>query len=128
MAEFYKVLTPVFGSDKKFSPAHARGSASVDYEIGKLTTAPPWLAEKGYDVTVFRTLKAAADFARGMYGKVIFRAAVMGPVTEPLPIAISSYLRRGALRPSKRSSWPKGTAMVKGVIPLAEVPRSEWPK
>ena len=128
MAEFYKVLTPVFGSDTKFKPAHAKGSASVDYEVGKLTTAPPWLAEKGYEVTVFRTLKAAAAFARGMYGKKIFRSAVMGPVTEPLPFAISAHLHKGSVVLSKGSSWPGGTAMVKGVIPLAEVPRSEWPK
>ena len=128
MAEFYKVLTPVFGSDTKFKPAHAKGSASVDYEVGKLTTAPPWLADKGYNVTVFRTLKAAADFARGMYGKRIFRSAVMGPVTEPLPFAVSALLHKGSIVLSKGSGWPEGTVMVKGVIPLTEVPKCEWPR
>ena len=125
MAEYFKVMRPALGQSGMFGPAHASGLASVEYEVGKLTVAPKWLAEKGYDVTVFRTLQDAANFVRES-NMVIYTAAIMGPVKEPLPFAVSWDLMHGRIVGTARK-WPKGTLMVKGIIPMREVPRHKWP-
>ena len=125
MASYFKVMKTKATSDTRFRSTHVTGDAAVEYEVGKMTVAPDWLAEEGYHPTVFATLQDAVNFVRST-DRVIYRAAVMGPVTDPLPFVSRWDLQSGRIVQSSRK-WPNGTLMARGVIPMEEVPKSEWP-
>lgn len=112
------------GGEGQLVSLHAKGNALVDYEVGKLTTAPKWLAEKGHGVIAYDTLRRAASNAGGGT-RVVLECAVMGPQRELPQFCSLDGLRSGQYRPRSYNSWPEGSVMYDGLIPMRVVPDSE---
>jgi hypothetical protein len=117
----YKVIREE--NDKLFS-CWVLGQGRVEYRIGKSVEAPSWLAERGYHLTFFKTLRNARRFASNLlsdpYRSIkIYRCEVKEPLKN-LPstwLMTCGFVVLGAsLRP-----WPKGTKMAKGIKLLREV-------
>ena len=113
---YFKVVSRIEGSSH-YASAIATGPARVYYSVGCFAKAPKWLADQGYHLTVFDSLKNAATFVSSSSGaSSIFRCECLGKV--PLPDA--QYVRgvsSGALDDSDHSThdWPKGTGMFRRV-------------
>jgi len=107
--------------------------AGVIYGIGEPAYAPPWLAERGYHLTVFRTLKLAkryrSECARGFYYNrlEVWRVSAKSRI-QPLPTIMDwRSIERGLIIPyvgycsEGVIDWPEGTEMYEEITLLERV-------
>lgn len=125
---YYKVFKRDGG---KLTSSWASGAANVEYEVGKLSTPPKWLEDAGYGITVFASLREAAEYVITLTGSSrpssrfpIYSVSILGCAKTPACMANNSYLKLGQLRLSIWH-WPSGTLMVSGVVPMAEISHEE---
>lgn len=125
---YYKVFRKIH--DRLLS-SWATGKAQVEYEEGKLSVAPEWLANLGYGVTVFASLVDAVNYKKTVSGNAyskttpIYSVAIVGSPRGPKVIGSNYRLKDGVVSPMNSSKWPNGTFMVDGVIPMALVTDEE---
>lgn len=120
-----------FGEEMRLTSSWAYGQASVEYEVGKLSKPPAWLAGDAYGITIFSSLKDAIAYRKLISGSnyswkyPIFSVAVVGSVYEPKPMAANNKLSTGSIIVTPSSRWPKGTMMVDGIVPMYEIADDE---
>ena len=93
--------------------AVVNGHASVIYSKDKYVTAPDWLAERGYYLTVFKSLRAAKAFAWGEHE--IWECKVKELQNTRLPFRDMAELAHGRLGLGSGGAYPAGTTWAKEV-------------
>lgn len=128
--KLYKVFAEL--KDGRIFSSWSLGKAQVEYEVGKLSEAPKFLADKGYWITAFETLQQAYSYKRSLVhtrigGELtIYEVAICGRTKEPGGVLNNGDISRGVVPDALKSSrWPNGTVMVEGVIPMRKVENSE---
>jgi hypothetical protein len=106
------------------------GDAEVAYLPGGWASAPAWLLERGYGLTMFDNLGDAEKFARGQYpskGKEweLWEVELDGEMPLPDGRAIPHLLAKKIL--IIVGSWPDGTAMARRVKLVRRVSRIRCP-
>lgn len=121
----YKVVRRVgnCGGKERLVSMFARGAAAVEYEIGKLTVAPGWLAKKGNGIICYDTLENAVkdSYCR----KIVLECAVLGPQRELPKFCRIDQLEMGTYAIYEHQKWAEGTVVFDGVIPMRIVPEKE---
>jgi len=128
--KLYKVFA--VQNDGRMFSSWSLGKAQIEYEVGKLSEAPKFLADKGYWITAFETLQQAYSYKRSLgYTRAggeleIYEVAICGKTKEPGDMLDNGNISRGIVTDTLKSSrWPNGTVMVEGVIPMRKVESSE---
>jgi hypothetical protein len=100
----------------------APGKSSVYYEVDEWVTAPTWLADNGYGIFVFNTLRDAMEFSRCFYRPIIWECEIEGIYSE-LPLAIQADgLEHGWIAfTDPLFCFPEGTIMVEKVKLIRKV-------
>jgi len=127
---YYKVVRKTT-EDGVYASSFVTGKASVKYKVGELATAPEFLAEKGYGLTVFDSLEAAKIHFANMgshYTHALFRVSVVMPIREPLQMLNIFDLSLGRIKKHGWKRFPDGTVFVDGVILMEEVVDEPAPK
>ena len=115
-----------------FSSAVAKGFAQAKYEVGKWADPPPWLALKGYYLTVFTDVPYAMDFVTKYIDVAgIWECEIQGAWHPNVPFMDLTKLKVGELilpeplmddiGPVYPHRWPLGTIMTKRVRLLRRV-------
>jgi len=124
---YYKVFRQQGG---RLWSSWTRGVARVEYIPGQLSVAPGWLAEYGYNLTVFNSLENTLRYRQLISGSPystvfpVYQVAISGTVATPGEYAENTQLNIGRIIKTS-AKWPDGTLMVQGIIPMAEVPFNE---
>lgn len=106
----------------KLSSTFAFGKAEKYYRQGVNHHAPYWLADKGYHLIAFKSLKRAMAWGKPR-GTEVWECEATGiiPYTD-LPQRLYIYsLSSGDMNPSEDGAWPKDTIMCKTIKLLKEV-------
>jgi len=121
----YKVVRKGYkcGGGERMTSSFVSGSAQVEYEIGKLSTPPAWLAENGHGILAYDTLAGAARHTGT--NLAVLECAVMGPQRELPEFCYPADLKYKQRSPSHFRRFPEGTVAFDGVIPMRIVPESE---
>lgn len=112
----YKVVLPV-GCDEYVS-SDVEGDARISYELNRETTAPDYLAARGYHPLCFATREDAEKYA--MWTNVILLCQAEGIITDlPEKQSVISVGRR-RFYPAA-DPWPDGSLMARSLTPLEVV-------
>lgn len=122
----YKVVRPTnrHGIYKSFI---AEGKAKVTYSLNKRAYAPRWLSREGNYLCVFDSLDMAYDFAIVFFHKkyVIFECEARTICKKLVSTCSLPRLAYGEINPFCVDDWPKGTVMVKTLVPVREINRKD---
>ena len=110
---YWKVTTDL--GDSGGTSVVVESLAKVVYSKNEYVSAPQWLAEKGYHLTVFTSLFAARNFKSPE--DVLWECEVVG-LKDELPPSMSPYwVSQGCVSARYVSSyWPRDTAMAEQVM------------
>ena len=112
----YKV---VYHKRNKYSSAFIGGFAKVTYLKEKENFPPDWLAEKGYGICCFETLRQAKRFAITNNTPIIWK--VKGTKIPLQPHANMIELEEERKITTSKFLFPKGTIMLKSVTFIEEL-------
>lgn len=125
---YYRVATK---KNNLYISIVARGACRVIMKIGETSTAPEWLQEKGYYLTVFNTLREAKEFAgRGKFidiNAVILKCKIRGVIKNLPPMKSWMQINRHFTKnhfdkmEEDKHGWPYNTIMAKFITPIEEV-------
>jgi hypothetical protein len=98
------------------------------YTEREWSSAPSWLAERGYHLLAFDTIESARKFARNNKPQVIgveqriYRCMAEGIKSQPLPHQLSiQVLESGKFSFMNSGMWPNGTVMAEKLMPIKEI-------
>jgi hypothetical protein len=98
------------------------GKADVTYVPGEWAETPEWLAEAGYYLLVFSSLKAARRFVQGLQYREIWTCRCEGKMNIPAHSLRLTGLSLGFLEPLPEiGMWPVCSRMFKRVKLLEKV-------
>ena len=132
---YYKVVQKYDGF---YGSAFIGGQARVKYYINCWTSAPEYLAEKGFHLVVFSTKVVAIDWVRrkfNMQDYEVFKCEVLGKADFIPPFFNGSYLPKDFLNnvdywrrykqfdKSSNIKWPTGSCFFKKIKLVKRV----WP-
>jgi len=123
---YYKVVKR--GEDGELTSCLAQGEARVIYKPGEWVSAPPRLAQAGYDLTVFDSLSCLSEFLTEEPGDIEIWAVEVRGLRRSLP----PMLHRPDLPPDApannkgyRLDWPRGTCMAEKIKLARKLQRQE---
>ena len=98
----------------------AENAALVQYDLDKEITAPKWLADVGYHLLVFDTLRNAENYNNDRPGIVIWEVEV-DELLPPLTRGDMTNLDKGFLTCTQALPWPDGTYMARSLKLVRQV-------
>lgn len=114
----YKAVSRGYGGG--LSSAVVSGKANTRYRLGVNHHAPRWLADEGYHLTAFKTLRQARNWARDP--ETIWRCEATDIIRhEALPPRCYGYHLVDGDIVVASLPWPEGTIMCKTIKLLKEL-------
>ena len=124
---YYKVVR-AGGCGGPARSAFVKNKAAVEYREMSFVSAPKWLADNGYHLTVFANLREAQRFAnyRRSYRREVYRCFVRG-VKDTLPVFLSTKaIERGEVVEANKALFPAGTVMAEEVMIFGSPVYTKW--